>query len=74
MGSIVRALAKNARTGHPRFHFRKESQNLVKGPVTRLGAGFAWRWSSFRFYSLGETGRVVVNEGSAKISFREWAA
>jgi len=30
-----------------------------------------WRWSSFRFYSLGETGRVVVNESWAQISFRD---
>ena len=33
-----------------------------------------WQWSSCRFYSLGEVGRVAVNEGWAEISFREWAS
>ena len=47
-------------------------QNPVKrGLVTESEH---WRWSSSRFYSLGETGRVAVNEGWGKISFREWAA
>ncbi len=47
-------------------------QNPVKrGPVTEPED---WRWSSFRFYALGESGSVAVNEGWAKISFREWAA
>ena len=28
-----------------------------------------WRWSSYRFYFLGEVGLVRVNEGWGKISF-----
>lgn len=28
-----------------------------------------WRWSSYRFYSLDEAGRVRVNEGWGRISF-----
>ncbi len=28
-----------------------------------------WRWSSYRFYFLGERGLVLVNEGWTKISF-----
>jgi len=33
-----------------------------------------WRWSSNRFYLLGETGSVRVNEGWGKISFANRAA
>jgi hypothetical protein len=45
-------------------------QNPVKrGMVAEPGD---WRWSSCRFYSLGEGGRVAVNEDWEKISFREW--
>ena len=33
-----------------------------------------WRWSSFRFYALGEVGRVRVNEGWGEISFRDRVA
>ena len=33
-----------------------------------------WRWSSYRFYSLDESGPVRVNEGGRKISFRAHAA
>ncbi len=33
-----------------------------------------WRWSSYRFYLLDESGPVRVNEGWGKISFREHAA
>src|SRR5437762_10228922 len=29
-----------------------------------------WRWSSYRFYLLGETGAVQVNVGWTAISFR----
>ena len=32
-----------------------------------------WRWSSYRFYALGESGPVVVNEWP-KIAFMEHAA
>jgi len=33
-----------------------------------------WRWSSYRFYLLDESGPVRVNEGWGKISFRAHAA
>ncbi len=33
-----------------------------------------WRWSSYRFYLLDESGPVRMNEGWGKISFREHAA
>ena len=33
-----------------------------------------WRWSSYRFYFLDESGPVRVNEGWGKISFRGHAA
>jgi len=33
-----------------------------------------WRWSSYRFYLLDESGPVGVNEGWGKISFRAGAA
>jgi putative transposase len=33
-----------------------------------------WRWSSYRFYFLGETGPVRVNEGWTEISFRDRTA
>jgi putative transposase len=47
-------------------------QNPVKrGLVTKPED---WRWSSCRFYSLDEVGKVAVNEGWAEISFREWAS
>jgi hypothetical protein len=33
-----------------------------------------WRWSSDRFYLLDEAGPVRLNQGWAKISFRDRAA
>jgi putative transposase len=33
-----------------------------------------WRWSSYRFYLLGESGPVRVNEGWGRISFKDRAA
>src|SRR6202048_3237046 len=33
-----------------------------------------WRWSSYGFYFLDESGPVRVNEGWGKISFRAYAA
>jgi len=58
---------------------RKKGEKLRymhENPVKRglVSAPEDWRWSSFRFYSRAELGRVTVNEGWAKISFREWAA
>jgi putative transposase len=47
-------------------------QNPVKRGLVREPED--WRWSSYRSYTLGEVGRVAVNEGWAKISFREWVA
>jgi len=47
-------------------------QNPVKRGLTMEPEDL--RWSSYRFYALAEAGRVAVNEGWAKISFREWAA
>jgi putative transposase len=32
-----------------------------------------WRWSSYRFYLLAESGPVRINEGWGEISFREAA-
>jgi hypothetical protein len=33
-----------------------------------------WRWSSYRFYLLDESGPVRVNQGWTKISFRDRVA
>lgn len=33
-----------------------------------------WRWSSFRFYLLGEVGAVRIDEGWGEISFRDQVA
>jgi len=33
-----------------------------------------WRWSSYRFYFLGEVSQVRVNEGWSEVSFRGRAA
>ena len=56
---------------------RVEKLNYMhQNPVKRVLVGEAgdWRWRSFPSYALGEAGGVAVNEGWAKISFREWAA
>ncbi len=59
--------------GHPPveklryMHRNPVKRGLVSGPEE-------WRWSSYRFYLLEETGPVRVNEGWAKISFRNRAA
>ncbi len=49
---------------------------MHKNPVKRglVTEPEDWCWSSCRFYSLGEVGKLAVNEGWAKISFREWVA
>jgi hypothetical protein len=49
---------------------------MHRNPVKRglVGAPEQWRWSSYRFYLLDEAGPVRVNEGWAKISFRDRAA
>lgn len=49
---------------------------MHRNPVTR---GLAespeqWRWSSYRFYLLGEPGAVQVNVGWTEISFRDRVA
>ena len=49
---------------------------MHRNPVKRglVGAPEEWGWSSYRFYLLDEAGRVRVNEGWPKISFRDRAA
>jgi len=49
---------------------------MHRNPVKRglVGSPEQWRWSSYRFYSLGEPGLVRVNEGWGKISFAPKAA
>ncbi len=49
---------------------------MHRNPVKRglVGAPEQWRWSSYRFYLLGEAGAVRVNEGWTKISFRNRVA
>jgi len=46
---------------------------LHRNPVKRglVGSPEPWRWSSYRFYFLGEAGMVRVNAGWTKISFRD---
>jgi len=46
------------------MHRNPVKPGLVKSPEQ-------WRWSSYRFYLLGEPGLVKVNEGWGKISFRK---
>jgi putative transposase len=47
-----------------------------RNPVKRglVAAPGQWRWSSYLFYLLGETGPVRVDEGWREISFRDRAA
>ena len=49
---------------------------MHRNPVTRglVASPEQWRWSSFRFYLLGEAGPVRVNEGWGLISFRDRVA
>jgi putative transposase len=49
---------------------------MHRSPVKRglVTSPEQWRWSSYRFYLLGEGGPVGVNEGWTKISFRVPAA
>ena len=44
---------------------------MHRNPVKRglVNSPEEWRWSSYRFYLLGEAGPVRVNEGWEKISF-----
>ena len=46
---------------------------MHQNPVKRglVAEAVDWRWSSTRFYELGESGMVGVNEGWGKVSFRE---
>jgi hypothetical protein len=61
-GSIVPALAKNARAGHPRFRNGKGKHEKPGHPPVIVS------------YLLDEAGRVRVNEGWGKISFRDRVA
>jgi putative transposase len=49
---------------------------MHRNPVKRglVESSEQWRWSSYRFYLLGEAGPVRINEGWGKISFRDRAA
>jgi hypothetical protein len=46
------------------MHRNPVKRGLVESPEQ-------WRWSSYRFYLLGETGPVRVNQGWTEISFRD---
>jgi len=48
-------------------HRNPVKRGLVESPEQ-------WRWSSYRFYALGDAGPVRVNEGWSGISFRKRAA
>jgi len=49
---------------------------MHRNPVKRglVGSPEQWRWSSYRFYFLGEEGVVRVNVGWTEISFRDRVA
>ena len=49
---------------------------MHRNPVKRglVGSPEQWGWSSYRFYFLGESGAVRINEGWGEISFRGRAA
>jgi len=49
------------------MHRNPVKRGLVESPEQ-------WRWSSYRFYLLGEAGPVRINEGWGKISFRDRVA
>ena len=49
------------------MHRNPVKRGLVESPEQ-------WRWSSYRFYLLGEAGPVAVNVGWTEISFRDSAA
>ncbi len=56
---------------------RVEKLNYMHGnPVKRglVESPEQWRWSSYRFYFLGEAGAVQVNVGWNEISFRDRVA
>ena len=49
------------------MHRNPVKRGLVQSPEQ-------WRWSSYRFYLLGEAGPVGINEGWGRISFRDRVA
>ena len=49
------------------MHRNPVKRGLVESPEQ-------WRWSSYRFYLLGEPGAVRANQGWTEISFRDRAA
>jgi putative transposase len=49
------------------MHRNPVKRGLVESPEQ-------WRWSSYRFYLLGESGLVKINEGWGEISFRDRVA
>jgi REP-associated tyrosine transposase len=57
-------------------HKRVEKLNYMhQNPVKRglVGQPEQWLWSSYRYYAMREAAPVRVNEGWAKISFRDRA-
>ena len=55
---------------------RYMNRNMHRNPVKRglVGTPEQWRWSSYRFYLLEESGVVRVNRGWPMISFRDRVA
>src|SRR5215470_7224337 len=51
-------------------------RDMHRNPVKRglVASPEQWRWSSCRFYRMGESGPVRVNEGWGEISFRHRVA
>jgi putative transposase len=59
----------NVWTAHKRVEkLRYMHRNLLKRGL--VISAEQWRWSSYRFYLLDDTGPVRVNEGWTEISFR----
>ena len=55
---------------------REKLRYMHRNPVKRglVESPEQWRWSSYRFYCLGESGPVRINEGWGEISFRNRVA
>jgi len=49
------------------MHRNPVKRGLVQSPEQ-------WRWSSYRFYLLGESGLLKIDEGWGEISFRDRVA
>src|SRR6202167_2962618 len=55
---------------------REKLRYMHRNPVKRglVESPEQWRWSSYRFYCLGESDPVRINEGWGEISFRNRVA